>query len=80
MKELKAVMPDKDESKKEFDKWEVENWCRTLTEAEEIKDSPEKMKAVRAELEKKHKAVGRAVSSMSELRERAKKYTKGGEA
>lgn len=63
-----AVAEKKDE-KKGPDKWEIDNWVRTVMEADEIKHDPEKWKAVRPHLEKKARA---AVKTMADLRARAK--------
>lgn len=57
------------EGKKGPDKWEVENWVRTIHDAEEIKSDPEKMKHCRPMLMKKGKA---AIKTMEQLRKHAK--------
>lgn len=41
---------------KKYDDWELEDAARTLTQAEEIKADPHKMKALQPHLEKKAKA------------------------
>lgn len=51
------------------DKWEIESWCRTITEAEEIRSDQEKMKHVAPMLAKKAKA---AIKTMEQLRARSK--------
>lgn len=61
--------PMKESSKKEPDKWEIDNWCRTLIEAEEIKADPEKMKYVRPQLQQKVTAI----KNLDDLRTIAKK-------
>lgn len=57
------------EGKKGPDKWEIENWVRTIHDAEEIKSDPEKMKHCRPMLIKKGKA---AIKTMEQLRAHAK--------
>lgn len=58
------------------DKWEIENWTRTVIEAEEIKADPEKMKHVALELEKKKKALDKItpVKNLAELRKKANEF------
>lgn len=55
-----------------YDKWEVESWARTITEAEEIKANPEKMKYVKMCLGKQMSAMKKAVGSLDDLRALAK--------
>lgn len=68
MKDTVATAPT--ENKKSApDQYEIDNWVRTVIEAQEIKDDAKKWKYVRPHLEKKAKA---AVKTMDELRARAK--------
>lgn len=50
-----ATVPEK--KGKGPDKWEIENWARTVLDAEEIKADAEKMKHVKPILEKKVAAL-----------------------
>lgn len=61
--------PVKEKDKKEAspDKWEIDCWVRTLTEAEEIKADAEKMKHVLPRLKKQVKVI----ESLEELRKKA---------
>lgn len=57
------------EGKREPDQWEIDSWCRTLMEAEEIKADPEKMKHVKPVLEKKVAAIAKLdIKSVDDLR------------
>ena len=55
MGECCGPMPEK--KKEGFDDWEINDMTRTIIEAEEIKQDPEKMKAIQGALDKKVKAV-----------------------
>jgi hypothetical protein len=52
-----AIKGKEDEKKGKPDQWEIDSWIRTLTEAEEIKSDPKKMKYVQPALNKKVKAI-----------------------
>lgn len=67
MSDMPAEPKEKDS--KGPDKWEIESWCRTITEAEEIRSDKEKMKHVAPMLAKKAKA---AIKTMEQLRARSK--------
>lgn len=58
---------------KKPDKWEIDNWVRTVIEAEEIRDDPEKMKHVAPLLEKKAASAQKAIRSIADLRSAADK-------
>lgn len=62
--------PAEKEEKKGYDEWELECKARTLMEAEEIKADKELMTALQPYLEKKAKAI----TSIAQLREKAKKF------
>jgi hypothetical protein len=53
-----------DAKKTEPDKWEIDSWCRTLMEAEEIRGDKNKMKYVQPLLNTKIKAI----KSLADLR------------
>lgn len=55
-----------------YDKWEVESWARTLTEAEEIKADPEKLKYVKECIGKQAQATKKVIASLDDLRALAK--------
>lgn len=65
-----------DSSTKGPDKWEIDNWVRTIMEAEEIRDDPEKMKHVSPLLEKKAASAQKAIRSIADLRGAADKMNK----
>jgi len=68
--------PVKEGEKKDTpDKWEIESWCRTLVEAEEIKADKDKMALVKPMMAKKAKAFSK-ISSLDDLREVANKKIK----
>jgi hypothetical protein len=73
-KELEAKMPGEVESAKEDkapDKYEIDNWVRTVVEAHEIMADPEKMKYVRPALAKKKAALAKVpVKNMADLKSR----------
>jgi DNA-directed RNA polymerase subunit K/omega len=54
------------EEKKKPDKYEIDNWTRTLIEAIEIMNDPRKMKYVKTAMSEKHKAI----MSFDDLREK----------
>ncbi len=65
----------KDKKYGKYDKWEVESWARSIMEAEEVKQDPEKMKYVKPFLEDKIKAlegVKKSVESIEDIRQIAK--------
>lgn len=66
---------EKDDDKKSPDKWDIENWTRTVIEAEEIKADPEKMKYVGPAIEKKRAALEKAapIKSLDDLKKKANK-------
>ncbi len=51
-----------------YDKWEVENWARTLKEAELIKQDPEKVKFAKMCMSKEAEATEKAISSLDDLK------------
>lgn len=53
------------------EKWEIENWARTLMDAEEIKADADKMKLLQPMLSKKVKAI-EGIRSLADLRAKAK--------
>lgn len=57
---------------KECEKWEIENWCRTLTEAEEIKADPKKMALVKPHMEKMMVGMKKTIASVADLRAKGK--------
>jgi hypothetical protein len=61
-----AVGEDKEKSE-EYSKWELEDACRTLQRAEEIKQDKKMMKALRPHLDK----AAKAYKSLDELRKLA---------
>lgn len=72
---MKAELAQPVETKKEkkeygkYDKWEVENWARTLKEAELIKQDPEKVKYAAMCMKKEAEATEKAISSIDDLKE-----------
>lgn len=68
---LEAVPAKDGEKKSGPDKYEIENWTRTVIEAHEIMNDPEKMKYVNKEIAKKKSAMERVpVKNMAELKSR----------
>jgi hypothetical protein len=51
------------------DKWEIEGWCRTLREAEAIKNDPKKMKLLTPFLKKEIKSIEDLKDLLSEKME-----------
>ncbi len=47
----------KSTKKPKYDEWEIKDWVRTLKEAEEIKEDPEKMKLLKPHLKKEIKSI-----------------------
>lgn len=81
MEPLKAANP---EEKKGPDKYEIESWTRTVLEAQEIMNDPEKMALVQKELGKKKVAIDKvvgdaSVSAMDKLRAKKKKVDEASE-
>lgn len=70
-----VVDGEKDKKEKEYDKWELESACDTLTRAEEIKADSKLMAALGPYLEKKKKAF----KSLDGLRRLAAKKAAAGE-
>lgn len=68
MTEDKPVDPKKSKGP---EKWEIENWARTLMDAEEIKADASKMKHVQPLLAGKVKAI-EGIRSLADLRAKAK--------
>ena len=69
---MEEVAELKEKKDKGPDKWEIENWVRTLTEAEEIKADADKMKLVGPMIAKKSKAFDK-IRSLADLKEKASK-------
>ena len=73
MKEL--AKPAEPTEKSGPDKYEIESWAKTLTDAEEIREDAEKMKLVAPLLSKKHAALSKIagpVKSVADLKARKK--------
>ncbi len=73
MEVIVNASPVKEADKKDEEpcKWEIDNWVRTITEAEEIKADPEKMAYVLPRLKKQVKVI----ESLEELRKKASEMT-----
>lgn len=72
--ELASPVETKKEKKEygKYDKWEVENWARTLKEAELIKQDPEKVKYAKMCMAKDAEANEKAINSLDDLKAVAK--------
>lgn len=66
---------DSDKKKEKPDDWQIESWCRTLVEAEEIKADPKKMKYVSKQIQKQKKALSK-ITSTDGLRAKANEMDK----
>jgi len=66
MKELPAVKEEKKKGK--WDDWELDDMVNTIIRAEEIKNDPEKMKAIGSRMDKKVKAV-KSLSDLKKVRD-----------
>lgn len=53
-----------------YEKYEVESWARTITESEEIKADPEKMKYVRPMLAKKYRGLKNVINTIEDIKAR----------
>ena len=71
--EVEVSVEKKD--KKEPDEWEINDWCRTLEQAQEIEADPMKMKHVKKKMAEKMKAY-KKYTSIDQLREASKKMKK----
>jgi transcription initiation factor IIE alpha subunit len=61
-----TISPKKDS--KSPDKWEIEQWARTVTEGETIKSDPAKMKHVAPLIKKQQEALAKVSISLDEMR------------
>lgn len=69
---LEGPVNPEEKKEGEYDKYELENACRTLQEAEEIRADEKLMAALKPMLEKKAKAI----NSIAQLRDVANKKAK----
>lgn len=76
---INATPVDAKEEKKygKYDEWEINSAVRTIMEAEEIKNDPEKMKYVKPLLQEKAQSMQKAINSIQDLRDIAKSKSKG---
>ncbi len=73
--EVKGKDKEKEKEYGKYEDYEVEGWARTIMEAEEIKNDPEKMKYAKMCMDKKMKAMESAYSSIADLRKKAKELS-----
>lgn len=71
MAKSKASTPPMEDSK--YDRWAVDNACRTLMDAEEIKQDPKMMKLVKPMIDKKAKTI----TSLQDLKDHANSMDHG---
>lgn len=69
--EVKVEIEKGEGKEKEPEKWEIDCWVRTVLEAEEIKADPKKAGLVKAALEDKAKAMGKAKMSLEKIKKLA---------
>jgi len=53
-----------------YSDWEIKDWARDITRAEELKSNPDKMQYIQKCLDKDFKAMKKAISSIEGLRDK----------
>lgn len=59
-----------------FDKWDVEQWARTLKDAEELRSDEKKLTAATKQLKKEQEEIVDTVKSLKKAERNAKKNLK----